>query len=121
VNDIEKLHQVINALEEQSAHVSEFNGVLSAVRSARDKIESLKSTLTSLTDEQKVLVSESYKRFDEYGLGLTKLETEVTLLSRKIDITSAKLNSTTKSLRMLVSFEVILLVGVIVLLVKDHF
>jgi predicted nuclease with TOPRIM domain len=80
VNDIEKLHQVIDALEEQSSRVTEFNGVLGAVNSAREKIESTKTTLAKFVDEQKDLVSESYKRFEEYGVRLTKLESEVATL-----------------------------------------
>jgi hypothetical protein len=80
VNDIEKLHQVVDTLEEHSSRVNEFNGVLSAVNSAREQIESTKELLTELVDEQKGLVSESHRRFEEYGARLTKLESLVASL-----------------------------------------
>ncbi|WP_414617277.1 hypothetical protein [Yersinia intermedia] len=80
MNDIEKLHQVIDTLEEQSSRVAEFNGVLSSVNSAKEQIETAKILLVKLADEQSGLISESYKRFDEYGLRLTNIESLATLL-----------------------------------------
>ena len=77
MNDIKKLHKVIDALEDQSSRVTEFNGVLSAVNSSREQIESAKSQLAKLSNEQKDLVSVSYKRFEEYSAILTKLESQV--------------------------------------------
>lgn len=77
MNDIEKLHQVISTLEKQSSYVTEFNGVLGAVNSARESIDSTKTTMAKLTDEQKILVSQSYKHFEEYGRRLYELESEV--------------------------------------------
>ena len=48
MNDIQKLHRVIDSLEEQSTQVAEFNGLLSAVNDGRTEIEAAKSTLASL-------------------------------------------------------------------------
>ena len=77
MNDIEKLHQVIDALEEQSSRVTEFNGVLSAVNSAREQIESAKTLLVEFAVEQKDLVSESNKCFKGYGEKLAQLESQL--------------------------------------------
>lgn len=83
MNDIEKLHQVIDALEEQSSRVTEFNGVLSAVNSAREQIESAKTLLAEFAVEQKDLVSESNKCFKGYGEKLAQLESQVESLGEK--------------------------------------
>ena len=61
MNDIQKLHRVIDSLEEQSAQVVEFNGLLSAVNDARTKIEAAKSTLANLVTKQDELVTKNSK------------------------------------------------------------
>lgn len=61
MNDIQKLHRVIDSLEEQSAQVAEFNGLLSAVNDARTKIEAAKSTLANLVTKQDELVTKNSK------------------------------------------------------------
>ena len=82
VNDIQKLHKVIAALEEQSTSVSEFNGVLSAVNSAKADICSTKAAFEEMAKEQKKLVSESYTRFEEYGTKLTVLESKLVAMEK---------------------------------------
>ena len=77
MNDIEKLHQVIGVLEEQSSRVNEFNGLLSSVNTAKDQIESVKAILAQLANEQICVVSENKKLFEEYGSRLTKLGTQI--------------------------------------------
>ncbi|APD85606.1 hypothetical protein BM527_05615 [Alteromonas sp. Mex14] len=66
MNDIQKLHRVIDSLEEQSAQVAEFNGLLSAVNDARTKIEAAKSTLANLVTKQDELVTKNSKKFEEF-------------------------------------------------------
>ena len=69
MNDIQKLHRVIDSLEVQSAQVAEFNGLLSAVNDARTEIEAAKLTLTNLTTEQ----SEYSNKFEEFEGRLTSI------------------------------------------------
>ena len=92
MNDIEKLHQVIDALEKQSSSVTEFYGVLSAVNSTRVQIESAKALLAKTADEQKGLLTVSYKRFEEYGVRLTKLES---LMASLVEIQNQALKQIT--------------------------
>lgn len=73
MNDIQKLHRVIDSLEEQSAQVAEFNGLLSAVNDARTEIEAAKSTLANLVTEQGELVTKNSKKFEEFDGCLTSL------------------------------------------------
>ena len=73
MNDIQKLHRVIDSLEEQSAQVAEFNGLLSAVNDAKAEIEEAKSTLASLVTEQGELVTKNSKKFEEFDGCLTSL------------------------------------------------
>ena len=73
MNDIQKLHRVIDSLEEQSAQVAEFNGLLSAVNDARTEIEGAKSTLANLATEQGELVTKNSNRFEEFEGRLTSL------------------------------------------------
>lgn len=80
MSDIEKLHKVINSLEEQSAKVNEFSGVLSALNSTKEQIEGSRSAIGNLANEQGKLVSESYKNFEAYGSKITELEAEISKL-----------------------------------------
>lgn len=73
MNDIQKLHRVIDSLEEQSTQVAEFNGLLSAVNDARTEIEAAKSTLASLAYEQAELVTKNLNKFEEFDGRLTSL------------------------------------------------
>ena len=84
MSDIQKLHKVIESLEEQSSRVGEFNGVLSAVNSAKAEISGAKEAFAALGDEQHKLVSESYTKFDEFGTKLAALEKRLTALESKI-------------------------------------
>ena len=80
MSDIQKLNKVIDSLEEQSARVNEFNGVLSAVNDAKAEIASTKETFAELATEQKGLVSEGYKRFEEYGDTLASIESKLSAM-----------------------------------------
>ena len=80
MSDIEKLHKVIDSLEEQSAKVNEFSGVLSALNSAKEQIEGSKLTIGNLADEQRKLVSNSYKNFEAYGIKITEMEADLSQL-----------------------------------------
>ena len=73
MNDIQRLHRIIDSLEEQSAQVAEFNGVLSAVNDARAEIEVAKSTLANLATEQTDLVTKNSNKFEEFEGRLTSL------------------------------------------------
>lgn len=73
MNDIQKLHQVIDSLEEQSAQVAEFNGLLSAVNDAKTEIEAAKLTLVNLATEQSELVTNNSNKFEEFEGYLTSL------------------------------------------------
>lgn len=73
MNDIQKLHRVIDSLEEQSAQVAEFNGLMSTVNDARTEIEAAKSTLVNLAAEQGELVTKNSKKFEEFDGCLTSL------------------------------------------------
>ncbi|MCG6308511.1 hypothetical protein K6U49_07770 [Vibrio alginolyticus] len=73
MNDIQKLHRVIDSLEEQSAQVAEFNGLLRAVNDARTEIEEAKSTLANLVTEQGELVTKNSNKFEEFDGRLTSL------------------------------------------------
>ncbi|WP_324020437.1 hypothetical protein [Aeromonas hydrophila] len=73
MNDIQKLHRVIDSLEEQSAQVAEFNGLLSAVNDARTEIEAAKSTLANLATEQGEWVTKNSNKFEEFEGRLTSL------------------------------------------------
>ena len=83
MSDIQKLDKVITALEEQATRVSEFNGVLSAVNSAKTDIFSAKAAFEDMAQEQKKLVSESYTRFEEYSAKLTVLESKLAAVERE--------------------------------------
>jgi hypothetical protein len=83
VSDIQKLHKVIETLEEQSTRVSEFNGVLSAVNSAKAEIASARDAFAALGDEQQKLIANSYTKFDEYGEKLAELERRLSALQTK--------------------------------------
>jgi hypothetical protein len=83
VSDIQKLNKVIATLEKQSTSVSEFNGVLNAVNSAKADICSAKSAFEEIAKEQKKLVSESNTRFEEYGTKLTVLESKLSAVEKK--------------------------------------
>lgn len=80
MSDIEKLHRVIDSLEEQSAKVTEFSGVLSALNLAKDEIEASSSAIGNLADEQGKLISESHKNFEGYGRKINELEAEISKL-----------------------------------------
>ena len=84
VSDIQKLHNIIDSLEEQSLRVTEFNGVLTAVNSAKDDILLAKSSFEDLAEEQKKLVAESYTRFDEYHDKLVALESKLSNLEKNV-------------------------------------
>ena len=73
MNDIQKLHRVIDSLEEQSTQVAEFNGLLSAVNDARTEIEAAKSTLANLATEQGEWVTKNSNKFEEFEGRLTSL------------------------------------------------
>ncbi|HEH9419986.1 hypothetical protein ACSZMW_21575 [Aeromonas allosaccharophila] len=73
MNDIQKLHRVIDSLEEQSAQVAEFNGLLSAVNDARTEIEAAKSTLANLATEQGEWVTKNSNKFEDFEGRLTSL------------------------------------------------
>lgn len=73
MNDIQKLHRVIDSLEEQSAQVAEFNGLLRALNDARTEIEEAKSTLANLVTEQGELVTKNSNKFEEFDGRLTSL------------------------------------------------
>lgn len=85
MRDIQKLHKVIGTLEEQSSKVSEFNGVLSAVNSAKADIISAKMAFDELAQEQKKLVS-------EHGDKLVELEAKLSALENNQRQTLAKLS-----------------------------
>lgn len=80
MSDIQKLHRVIESLEEQSSKVSEFNGVLNAVNAAKAEIAGAKEAFAALGDEQQKLVTNSYSKFDEYGAKLAALENRLAAL-----------------------------------------
>ena len=84
MSDIQKLHKVIDTLEEQSLKVSEFNGVLSAVNTVKEDILLIKASFEVVAQEQNKQVAESYKRFDEYRDKLATLESKLTILEKKI-------------------------------------
>ena len=92
MSDIQKLKKVIGSLEEQSSKVSEFNGVLSAVNSAKAEIYSATIAFDKLAQEQKKLVSESYTRFEEYGDKLVELEEKLSALESNQQQTLSKLS-----------------------------
>lgn len=73
MNDIQKLHRVIDSLEEQSAQVAEFNGLLSAVNDAKNEIEAAKSKIGNLTTELGELVTKNTNTFEEFEGRLTSL------------------------------------------------
>ncbi len=129
MSDIEKLNKVIDTLEDQSARVSEFSGVLDSVNSSRRQIESTKKSLASIADEQKLLISESYKNFKEMSKELDKqrsllsalessqknLQKDVATLASIINGASDKQQSAIKSLQMVLIFGLIfVMVGVVV-------
>ena len=129
MNDIEKLNLVIDTLETQSARVTEFNGILDSVNSSRGQIESANTTLINLVDEQKLLLSESYKNFEEFGKKLDNqgsrlstlesmqksMQTDVASLAKLINGASDKQQSAIKSLQLLLIFGLVfLMAGVIV-------
>ena len=84
MSDIQKLHKVIESLEEQSSKVNEFSGVLNAVNSAKSEIVSARSEFALLGDEYKKLVSQSSSRFDEYGQILSGLEERITSIEENL-------------------------------------
>ena len=84
VNDIQKLQKVIVALEKQSTSVNEFNGILGAVNSAKVDICSAKAAFEKMAKEQKKLVSESYTKFEEYGIKFNVLESKFAAMEKEI-------------------------------------
>jgi ABC-type transporter Mla subunit MlaD len=82
VNDLNKLHKVIDALEEQSAQVDSFNGVLNEVKEAKASIDSSKGELEALVLEQKKLVKHSYKKTEEFGTRVAQLEAALSKVSQ---------------------------------------
>lgn len=93
MGDIQKLHKVIDILEEQSTRVSEFNGLLSAVNSAKEEVTAVKNSFSELAEEQKKLVSGSYNRFEEYGKKFAALESKLLVLERTQQQTLSELSS----------------------------
>lgn len=73
MNDIQKLHRVIDSLEEQSAQVAEFNGLLTAVNDARTEIEAAKSKIGNLATEQGELVTKNSNKFEDFEGRLASL------------------------------------------------
>ena len=84
MSDIQKLHRVIDALEVQSSKVSEFNGVLEAVKAAKNEIAASKAAFEVLADEQKKLVAENYDKLSDYSKKLESLESKLRALESKI-------------------------------------
>ena len=134
MSDIQKLQKVIESLEEQSAKVSEFNGVLSAVNSAKAEIASTKEAFAALGDEQQKLVTNSYTKFDEYGAKLAAVEVRLAALEGKmvtaeqfesgrdeIQKLLAAQTSSIESLRMLMVWGFLALAGGIAFLAKYAF
>lgn len=83
MSDIQKLREVIGTLEEQSASVEQFNGLLKEVGAAKAEIVSSKEILKNLGKEQNELVSESRLQFSEYGEKLKSLERSVEAIDSK--------------------------------------
>lgn len=84
MSDIQKLHKVIESLEEQSTRVSEFNGVLDAVNSAKAAITTAKESFAALGDEQQKLVTLSYQKFEGFEERLATLETALSAIESKM-------------------------------------
>jgi SMC interacting uncharacterized protein involved in chromosome segregation len=85
VNDLNRLNEVIEVLEEQSSQVNEFNGVLSELKRAKESIDSSKNELQLLYSEQKLLVKESYEKFDEFGTRIEQLEKTLSKITHAQD------------------------------------
>ncbi|MBV0934183.1 hypothetical protein [Marinobacterium weihaiense] len=84
MSDIKKLQEVINSLEEQSSRVSEFNGVLSAIDSAKSDIFLAKTEFEELAEEHKKAVAENCIRFDELGDRINELEQKISTIESKM-------------------------------------
>lgn len=85
MNDIKKLQQVIDSLEEQAAHVSEFHGVLNAVNEAKTQIEASITEIQALSAEHKKFVSGSCDQFVDFGNRLSNLEKKLVDLGQSHD------------------------------------
>lgn len=92
MSDIQKLRKVIDTLDEQSSKIREFNGVLSAVNSAKADIISANTAFEELAQEQRKLVSESYTRFTEHDNKLVELGEKLSALESNQQRTLSKLS-----------------------------
>lgn len=81
VNDVKKLNNVIEDLEKQASNVSEFHGILAAVKSAKDEIECAKSAVEKLTDMQKGFVSKNRRQIEGHRDRLTNIESQLATVS----------------------------------------
>ena len=85
VNDIEKLSQVIDSLEEQAEQVTEFNGILASVDEARSEIESSKTILKQASDGHKQLSDDIDSKLDGLLKALGVIDQKLVNLEQKQD------------------------------------
>lgn len=85
MNDLQKLKRIIGSLEEQASQVTEFNGILQAINDSRSEIDASKVALSSLSNEQKKLINESYTRFDDFEKRFSDLEKKLNHLESGLE------------------------------------
>lgn len=74
MNEIKKLHQVIETLEEQSSQVHEISGVLGVINAARKDIDHAVTSIKSLLKDHQTLVDISDKKLEDYVERLDELK-----------------------------------------------
>lgn len=89
MSDIQKLNKIIDTLEEQSAQVTEFSGVLSAVHASKVEISLARVAFEELLEEQEKLVSVSFTRHNEYRDKLVAFESKLSQIERNV-VTAAQ-------------------------------
>lgn len=93
MSDIQKLHKVIETLEEQSSKVVEFNGILSAVNLAKEEVQEAKAEFERFAKDCSSIFFKNFSKIQEYNEKLTSLETRILTIENIQEKTLNKLNS----------------------------
>lgn len=93
MSDIQKLHKVIETLEEQSSKVVEFNGILSAVNLAKEEVQEAKVEFERFAKEHSSIFFRNFNIIQEYNEKLISLEVKILTIENSQEKILNKLSS----------------------------
>lgn len=82
MSDIQKLHKIIETLEEQSLNVAEFNGILRAVNQAKEEVKEIKSDFERFSMEYIDVFSQNFNGIKDFQENKKSLDLKINSLER---------------------------------------